>query len=566
MSRESQRNREILELVIAANSGEASDEQIARLDEIVRTDRNGANLVARILEQQAALVWQGTLQAERPGGSACRSIAATVGAEVNTRESRPDRFVLAKRYAWLWPAVAVGIGFVLGSLTVAAAYRAITAPLEKPVAATAPNYEAKLIRSTACLWDGAAIGNPQIGSGLTSGESLHLLEGLAEFKLNWLGGGKATLSLEGPAGMMLTSEGMPTLRFGRLSGTIRSNGRPFTIETSVGRLTLADHGSIGVSAYGNEGEIHIFDGVATLEPAWRSPEQTRPLTIEAGSSIRIQTDENGESESSWHSADPAYFAAQVSMSSDGLAISPAYAEAVKKSKPLGYWRFERSDWPNVPNAMGPDFACHVSGEPGRISYQGNQAIEFGVSHRGSEIVSDAQVGDAIRDSYSVEFWVKPSHYHLGSVVSLVGDTPMANGPLPHGMLIELGGSGKIPTASHHPGCIRFLHRYPAGKASGTSCYSKNSYTLRKWQHVVATKDGEKMRLYINGELAAQGTDKSPVPPGMRLLVGSLYPTGGDRPFNGQLDELALYDRALGESEITQHYQLVRPALADPSSI
>jgi hypothetical protein len=432
--------------------------------------------------------------------------------------------------------------------------------------ATAPSYEAKLTRSTACLWDGDSEGNPQIGSGLSSGESLHLLEGVAEFKLNWSGRGKATLSLEGPAGMMLTSEGMPTLRFGRLSGTIRANGRPFTLETSVGRLTLADHGSIGVSAYGNEGEIHIFDGVATLEAAWSAADETQPLTIDAGHSIRIQTDANGESKISWHASDPEYFAAQVSMNSDGLAISPAYVEAVKRSRPLGYWRFERSDWPKVPNAAGPGFAVHVSGAPGQTSYQGNQSVEFGVSDLGSEIVSDEPVGDAIRDSYSVEFWVKPSHYHLGSVVSLVGDKPMENGPLPHGMLIELGGSGKIPTAIHHPGCIRFLHRSPAGNVAGTSCYSKNSYTLRKWQHVVATKDHENMRLYINGALVAEGKDQSPLPAGLRLLVGSLYPTGGDRPFNGQLDELALYDRALSEGEITHHYQLVRPTVADPSSI
>jgi hypothetical protein len=33
-----------------------------------------------------------------------------------------------------------------------------------------------------------------------------------------------------------------------------------------------------------------------------------------------------------------------------------------------------------------------------------------------------------------------------------------------------------------------------------------------------------------------------------------------------LDELAIYDRALSEVEITDHYQLVRPAVADPSSI
>jgi hypothetical protein len=127
------------------------------------------------------------------------------------------------------------------------------------------------------------------------------------------------------------------------------------------------------------------------------------------------------------------------------------------------------------------------------------------------------------------------------------------------MLIELGGSGKIPTATHHPGCIRFLHRSPAGNEpqTGTSCYSKTPYTLRKWQHVVATKDGPHMRLYVNGAEVAAGEDPSKLPPGLRLLVGRLYPDRGVRPFIGQLDELALYNRALSASEIADHYRLVR---------
>src|SRR5262249_45434377 len=156
-----------------------------------------------------------------------------------------------------------------------------------------------------------------------------LLEGLAEFKLNWSESGRATVSLEGPAAMMLTSEGMPTLRFGRLTATINTAHRPFVLETPVGRLVLAEYGSIGVSAFGDEGEIHVFDGTALLEPAWRSTdEQTLPIKIEAGQAIRVQPGDNGEPSITHHSADAAYFAAQVSMSSDGLAIPPGYVKAV----------------------------------------------------------------------------------------------------------------------------------------------------------------------------------------------------------------------------------------------
>lgn len=565
MSVRSSREREVRDLVIAANSGEAADEQLARLDEIIRIDRQMANYTARLLDQQASLAWMGSMRSDPSESSACATLAAEIAKERDEISvDREDRRA-AKHIYWIWPTIAVGIGFVLGGLTAAMIYRAVAADVASPQVAAAvgsqsaqPNYEAHLIRSTACLWDGSSLGSPEIGSGLKSGESLHLLEGLAEFTLNWVGTGRATLSLEGPAGMMLTTDGMPTLRFGRLSATINTSFRPFVLETSVGRLTLAEYGSIGVSAFGNEGEIHIFNGVATFEPAWRSPEQTLPLKIEAGQSIRVQTGDDGEPQISWHAAEPEYFATQVSMNSDALTIPQSYVAAVKDSQPIGYWRFDRGEWPNISNAMGPWLTCQVTSPLGRTVYQNNEAIEFGVTQEGGEILSNDLIDDSIRDSYSVEFWVKPSHYHSGSVVSLVGDKPAKSGIIPHGMLIELGGTGKIPTAIHHPGCIRFLHRSPLRDVAGTSCYSKTSYTLRKWQHVVATKDGPTMQLYVNGELVAEGRDPSPLPTGLRLLIGRLYPSSGDRPFKGQLDELALYNRALRPEEISTHYHLVRP--------
>jgi len=67
-----------------------------------------------------------------------------------------------------------------------------------------------------------------------------------------------------------------------------------------------------------------------------------------------------------------------------------------------------------------------------------------------------------------------------------------------------------------------------------------------------------MRLYLNGQLEARGEDSSEVPPGLRMVIGNLYPSRHMRRFIGQLDELAIYNRALGEAEVSNHYRLVRP--------
>jgi hypothetical protein len=370
--------------------------------------------------------------------------------------------------------------------------------------------------------------------------------------------------------MMLTSEGMPMLRFGRLTATINPSSRPFVLDTPVGSLTVGDFGSIGASAFGNDGEIHVFDGVATFEPAWRTSaeQQDVPLKIRAGEAIRVQEDEDGELRITRHPADEKYFVAQLSMHSDSLIIPPAYVAAVKEAGPLAYWRFERDAWPLVPNQMGERFAGHVEGALGVTGYHGNQAVEFGVTDESGEIVSNDLIEREVTGTYSIELWLKPSHYHVGAVVSLVGDPETPTGVIPHGMLLEMGGTGLIPRDVHHPGRVRFLHRSPASNESelGTSCYSTEAYTLRKWQHLVAVKDAEQMRLYINGTLAGEGTDTTEMPAGMRLLVGRLYPSRQVRPFIGQLDELAIYNRVLAPQEIKQHYRLVRPLSANEPSI
>jgi hypothetical protein len=569
MSAQTSRQREIREIAIAANSDEALDAQFARLNELIVEDPQLASYTAMLFDLQASLAWRGSMF-DQP---AANSVGAAAGTEVMTSQ-RPvghsqrfaDRRAISMAHLG-WTAVAVGIAFALGGLAYPllwpSSQRNLTSVHEADVSMPRrAKYEARLIRSTACLWDSNSVGSTEIGSGVTSGESLHLLEGLAEFTLEWSRGGNATLSLEGPAAMMLNSEGMPTLRFGRVTATINSTFRPFVLETPVGRLVVSEFGSVGASAFGNDGEIHVFDGAATLQPAWRtsSDHEIVPLKIEAGEAIRIQEGHGGELTITRHPSDKEYFVAQLSMNSDALIIPPTYAQAVKDADPIGYWRFERDTWPVCANQMGSQFECRVVGALGVAAYHGNQVVEFGVTDQGGEIICNDLLNDAITKNYSIEFWIKPSHYQVGSVVSLVGDADTPNGIIPHGLLLELGGTGLIPTAVHHPGRMRFLHRSPASNESelGTSCYSTDAYTLRKWQHVAAVKDASHMCIYINGRLAGDGEDATQLPTGMRLLVGRLYPSRQVRPFVGQLDELAIYNRALTLEEIAKHYRLVRP--------
>jgi hypothetical protein len=80
-------------------------------------------------------------------------------------------------------------------------------------------------------------------------------------------------------------------------------------------------------------------------------------------------------------------------------------------------------------------------------------------------------------------------------------------------------------------------------------------------HLVATYDGTVIRIYINGaldaEVAAPGS-VSPKPPTPQNLIESGVGIGNqtqrDRPFNGLIDEVALYPSALSAERVLAHYR------------
>ena len=101
---------------------------------------------------------------------------------------------------------------------------------------------------------------------------------------------------------------------------------------------------------------------------------------------------------------------------------------------------------------------------------------------------------------------------------------------------------------------------------GLSYYkSKSSFDLNigQWYHVAGTYDGSTMKLYINGAL----DNSTPQNLGQTtfntadLYIGT-YSTS-DHHFDGNLDDMYIYDRALAETEIHELYSAPNPMGANP---
>jgi hypothetical protein len=68
-----------------------------------------------------------------------------------------------------------------------------------------------------------------------------------------------------------------------------------------------------------------------------------------------------------------------------------------------------------------------------------------------------------------------------------------------------------------------------------------------WTHVAATFDGRTLRLFVNGGAdAAKPATTAPIPGSSPLHIGRDY---GDNGFQGNIDEVRVYSRALGADEV-----------------
>ena len=84
----------------------------------------------------------------------------------------------------------------------------------------------------------------------------------------------------------------------------------------------------------------------------------------------------------------------------------------------------------------------------------------------------------------------------------------------------------------------------------------DAFPLNQWQHCVGTYDGHYIRLYRNGnQVAISGDLNLALPSGTNIWrVGRRHDTSGEgNIWNGLIDEVRIYNRALTPQEILDHY-------------
>lgn len=557
--------RELIEVWLLANDGRASDEQLSWLNRELAANADARQLVLGLSQHQGWLEWQ---------GGPTPSIAAA-RCELSFDANRPlksPRHSSWRESARAWKDRLLGTRLLSahGLAAVACMCLAVVSIWRytsdrSAVIADNNVLEARIVGGTPCVWDSAGIQHHDRNKPLREGDSLQLLEGIAELSLHH----RATsgeLVMEGPAAVLLARQAVPTLRYGKITvktDALASNS--FPVETPFGRVMVEAGTEVGISVFGGSAQVHVFTGVAAVESPWMvsTPQGVESRVVSAGEALFFEGVGAVTLNVTAGAAHRDRFTPQVSMQSDFLAVDADYVREIKTAAPVAYWRFEQerrqadSGGAVVINEIADRFHGRIRGKVRWVGPTGNQAVEFGLTPEPGSMVVDQSWDEVLDGDYSMEAWIKPSHYHLGSILGFIGEFDWKDHRNKHGLLLEVGGTSQ-PSSIHRPERIRFLHRPILGVQGGAQCFSDRSYRTRKWQHVVALRDGNDLRLYLDGNLVASNKDSSTMALGLQLVLGQLYTETVERFFIGHVDEVAIYDRALRATEIRQHYELLRP--------
>jgi hypothetical protein len=270
----------------------------------------------------------------------------------------------------------------------------------------------------------------------------------------------------------------------------------------------------------------------------------------------------------------------LALSAASTLYAADYPTTVLSYNPLAYWRFNETTTSPAINTV----TNHGSAGTGIVGYPIGGALtgQPGIVGNSVRLLNP---GDAVGDApthldvpfdpsfntyppFSIEFWCKPNSLDAdanGSCPICSLDPYWFEGGNRSGFLFYINGSGQYQVRVGGESSYTAI----AGPSAATAT------TVGQWSHIVATFDGTTLTLFINGAKVATGTaSANPFKPNLYAplrigattlsgdsgpdwvsgVFGAVFQPGGNRGFDGWVDEVAIYTNILDLGTITSHYQ------------
>jgi hypothetical protein len=214
--------------------------------------------------------------------------------------------------------------------------------------------------------------------------------------------------------------------------------------------------------------------------------------------------------------------------------------------PVSAWSFDEDEGTTAEDATGGEHMATLGGVDWAATGKYGAAVELDGEEGECLTVPESEALE-LSEELTIEAWVKPS--------STPNDDPIVYkegyGFPDYAMGIGISSEGRPE------GLIG------EGGTESNSVVGPKAIEAHVWTHLAFTYDGAHMRLYVDGELVQTKTMASPPPitPGI-LAIGCnpLYPS---EVFDGRIDEVRVYERALSAQEVSS--DAASPIFVDLSS-
>ncbi len=224
-------------------------------------------------------------------------------------------------------------------------------------------------------------------------------------------------------------------------------------------------------------------------------------------------------------------------------------EALLKLKPVAYWRFDEFAAPWAVDSSGRSHNGLY--EPGVVFFlegprsdlfcakgETNRAAHFAGGRVQSRIAG-------LKKDYSVSLWFwNGMPADAREVTGWMFSRGRDHGLGPHGDHLGIGGT------AGDAGKLIFLHGNPDAGANPVAGHTELGRW--NWNHVVLVRDGDVVRVYLNGRFDPEIEAASPA--GFLAKLDQWFFGGrcdGVSNWEGRLDEIAVFDRALLPQEIRE---------------
>ncbi|MBD2410097.1 hypothetical protein FACHB389_08865 [Nostoc calcicola FACHB-389] len=207
---------------------------------------------------------------------------------------------------------------------------------------------------------------------------------------------------------------------------------------------------------------------------------------------------------------------------------------------VGYWKFEEAIGNTVLDSSGNNNNGSLINSSRTVGVSG-QALEVSGKNNSSASIPASASLNSMTNQITVSAWVRPNVQPVGFQVAV--NRQIGTLLHPDQFYLGFGTRNNVTT-----------YKWELGTSDGEADVYQGLPTTENWVHLVGTYDGSTIRLYVDGVQIGNNpltgnilVDDNPVTIGAAENYYDGFPLG-DR-FNGLIDEVRIYNRALSATEV-----------------